>query len=565
MQTLERLAAGDLVAVVTTYRDALRQHREALNRLNVYPVPDGDTGTNMSLTLQSVVGEIEQLGADPGLDAVAGAISHGSLMGARGNSGVILSQILRGLAEEFRGSAGPGIDGPVVAAALGRARDGAYKAVQNPVEGTILTVVRAAAEGAEAVEDLPSASLVQVLEPARQRAAEALANTPQLLPALAKAGVVDAGGAGLLLLLDSLLNVVEARPIEAPPGGGASPGAVVAPDDPPGDGDGRRAVRAPGERPEVSELRYEVMFLLEAADEAMPQFRHVWAGLGDSIVIVGGDGLYNCHIHTDDIGASIEAAILIGRPRRLRVTDLMEQVEEERWVREGAASAPAAPPPDTVGCAVVAVCAGEGVRRIFHSLGVQTTVAGGQSANPSTAEILAAIEAAPADEVVVLPNNKNVVAVAEAAAASSTKTVRVVPTKGIPEGFAALLEYDPEASAEDNARTMAANAGRVVAGEVTQAVRDADSDAGAIRAGDWLGLSREGIEIVADSAVDAAVGLLDLLVTEDHEIVTVIEGEGVHASDTRTIAEWLDQHRPGVAPEIHHGGQPLYPYLFSIE
>jgi dihydroxyacetone kinase-like predicted kinase len=271
------------------------------------------------------------------------------------------------------------------------------------------------------------------------------------------------------------------------------------------------------------------------------------------------------------VGAAIEAAIEIGRPRRIRVTDLMEQVQEERWVREAAASGDQGEPPaEPVTCAVVAVCAGEGVKRIFRSLGARQIVAGGQSANPSTAQILDAISASAAEQVIVLPNNPNVVPVAEQAADHATKKVRVVPTAGIPEGFAALLAYDPEADVDTNADNMAAAADRVVAGEVAQASRNAVTDAGMVKEGDWLGLCRRGIVVVAPApatAADAAVSLLEVLVPAegDHDIVTVIEGEGAHVADTRRIAEWLSEHRPGVSAEFHHGGQPLYPYVFSIE
>ena len=249
----------------------------------------------------------------------------------------------------------------------------------------------------------------------------------------------------------------------------------------------------------VTELRYEVMYLLDAPDDTIPAFKDVWAGIGDSIVVVGGDGLWNCHIHTDDIGAAIEAALDAGRPREIRVTDLAEQVEEERWVREGAGGAidePTGPPPTT---AVVAVVTGEGVGRIFRSLGVHHLVRGGQSMNPSTAQLLDAVEAVGSDQVVVLPNNKNIRPVAEQVDALTDKTVRVVATGSIVEGFAALLAYDPGAGADVNAAAMAASACRVVPAEVTQAVRDSETDAGPVRTGDWIGLSRDGVLAVADS------------------------------------------------------------------
>jgi DAK2 domain fusion protein YloV len=560
MQTLERLTAGDLVAAVTSYRDALRVHQERINRLNVFPVPDGDTGTNMALTLEAVVREIAE--RDPGdVVGVAEAISYGSLMGARGNSGVILSQILRGLADAFRQA--EGMDACVLTDGLSRAAAGAYHAVQHPVEGTILTVASGAAQAARAAPQ--EAGLVAVLELARQGAGEALARTPDLLPALKAAGVVDSGGAGYVLLLDALLHVADGRPLPDCPEG---------PTDQARAGPRGRASPAPcGTAADLdpdagtSGLRYEVMYLLEAPDESIPPFREVWEGLGDSIVVVGGEGLWNCHIHTDDIGAAIEAAIEAGRPRRIRVSDLWEEIEEERWVREAASlTAQADTDEQPVRCAVVAICTGDGIRRIFRSLGVHHVVSGGQSMNPSTAELLAAIDAAPGEQVVILPNNKNIVPVANQAAVRSAKPVRVIPTNGIQEGFAALLEYDPEGTADANVTLMSESASRVVAGEVTRAVRPSVCDAGPIAEGDYLGLSRQGIEVVATELADAATGLLERLLDADHhEIVTIIAGDGAGAADTRRITEWIDEHHPGMSTEVHHGGQQLYPYLFSIE
>jgi hypothetical protein len=557
--TLAHLGAAEIRAVVEAYQEALAAHREPINRLNVYPVPDGDTGTNMSLTLISVYDELAGTGDD--LASVCKAVSHGSLMGARGNSGVILSQVLRGLVGTIA-EAGR-LDGPTLAAGLRAASDAAYQAVMRPVEGTILTVVRESAEAAErAVAEAPAgtaADLITVLAAARDQGEDALERTPEMLPVLAEAGVVDAGGAGLLLLLDVLLHVVDGRAVPEPRVG---EGAVRS---------DAHLVHSAGDRhgDGESDLRYEVMYFLEAPDSAIPSFKDVWAGIGDSIVVVGGDGIWNCHIHTDDIGAAIEAAVDAGRPREIRVTDLMEQVEEERWVREatGAGEVVDLPPhaSEPVRTAVVAVAAGDGIKRIFYSLGVQGIVAGGQSMNPSTAELLAAVEAVPADEVVILPNNKNIIPVAEQVDAHTASTVRVVPTRGIAEGFAALMSYDPEAPADENAKEMTALAANVRAGEVTRAVRDSTCDVGPIAEGDFLGIARDGIRAVETTVAGAACRLLEVLVTDDHEIVTVIEGEGSTPADTRAITEWLDEHWPDVAAEVHHGGQPLYPYLFGVE
>ncbi len=307
----------------------------------------------------------------------------------------------------------------------------------RPVEGTILTVIRSIAEAAEALDD---PSLVALLECAAVAGRDAVARTPELLPVLRDAGVVDAGGKGLTLLLDALLEVVDGRPIPEPelvetP---VSVAKHLAGDD-------------------VSSLRYEVMYLLDADDDTMPAFREAWAAIGDSIVVVGGDGLWNCHVHTNDIGAAVEAGIEAGRPHTIRITDLIDQVEEERWVREAEVVADLttnAPNLTPVTTAVVAVGVGDGVRRLLTSLGVQQVVAGGQSMNPSTAQILEAVEACASDAVVVLPNNKNIVAVARQVDALTDKRVAVVPTTSVPEALAALVEYDPNAELAGNEATM---------------------------------------------------------------------------------------------------------------
>jgi len=560
MVVLDTMGAGDLAQVITAFRDGLRSHQELINRLNVYPVPDGDTGTNMALTLQSVTDELAGLDS-PDLAATCRAIAHGSLMGARGNSGVILSQLLRGLSEGL--NCLPSTPGPrELSRALTIADELAREAVMRPVEGTILTVARGAATGARAAAEAGK-SLVDVAEASRAGAAEALARTPSLLPVLEQAGVVDAGGTGFLLLFDALLSVLDGRPMPLPP---EIPEVHIVPVNPEAPGTAAPA----GDDPEanLAGLRYEVMYLLEAPDSTIPVFKEVWAGLGDSIVVVGGDGLWNCHIHTDDIGAAIEACLDAGRPRTIRVTDLLEQVEEERWVREAEVTGdngpevPLGPGPAT---GVVAVATGDGVGRIFRSLGVQGLLAGGQSMNPSTAELVEAVQAVRSDEVIILPNNANIRPVAQRVHDLTDKSVWVVPTDTVVEGFAALLAYDPEARGEVNARAMEASARKVVPAEVTRAVRDADSRVGPIAAGDWLGLSRRGIEVVDDSLAGAACALLEALVTEDHDLVTIIEGEGSGAADTRRITEWIRDRRPDVEIEVHHGGQPLYPYLFSIE
>jgi DAK2 domain fusion protein YloV len=371
---------------------------------------------------------------------------------------------------------------------------------------------------------------------------------------LKEAGVVDAGGQGFALMIDAFLAVVDGRPLPEP--------EIVS--TPP-------AVEAHMHGDDASSLRYEVMYLLEAKDATIPAFKDTWASLGDSIVVVGGDGMWNCHVHTNDVGAAIEAGIEAGRPRSIRVTDLLDQVEEEQWVREQTATpareSAADPATGAEPCttAVVAVGVGEGVQRLLNSLGVQAVVAGGQSMNPSTAQILEAVERCPADSVIVLPNNKNIVPVAEQVHALTTRRVEVVPTQAIVEALAALVAYDPQASVDTNAAAMTEAVQRVRTGEVTQAVRDGAGEGGPIKAGDWIAISRDGVSVIAKTAVDAAIGLVDRLADDESELVTVLVGADAATSDTARLEEHLALAHPQLEVEVHEGDQPLYPYLVGVE
>jgi len=561
--TLERMNTAALRDTVRTFRDAVREHAHGLNRLNVYPVPDGDTGTNMARTLDAVVAEMDNAAHDDH-DATCDAISHGSLMGARGNSGVILSQIMRGFAGTVKEHAD--VQGAKFAEALQAAAAGAYDAVLKPIEGTILTVCRESAEGAKVAADA-GGSLVEVARAARSAGKLALDNTPEQLQVLKDAGVVDAGGAGFLLLLDSVLYVVDGEPLPIPEPDDGTAGAVGAAFDVVA----HRHAAAPGEL-DVSEQRYEVMYFLDLADEHIREFKEHWGAIGDSIVVVGGDGLWNCHVHTNDIGAAVEVALdLGGRPKSIRISDLFEEVDEEHAKREAelASTALAAPVADAlpaVTTAVVAVCSGSGLVELFAQLGVQGVVTGGQTMNPSTAELLETVQRVNADQVVVLPNNKNIIPVAEQLDALTEKTVVVVPTRSMPEALAALVAYDADASAHDNAGEMADAAASVVTGEVTRAVRDSASSVGAIVEGNWLGLVRgDGIVAVAPSVEGAAMALLDVIVGESAELVTMVTGVDADAAVTDQIVGWLGDHRGDIHVDVHQGGQPLYPYLFGVE
>jgi DAK2 domain fusion protein YloV len=540
---LTSLGPADLRRVVLRFRDALRSHQEELNRLNVYPVPDGDTGTNMALTLESVAHELATAEA---MGEVCTAMSRGSLMGARGNSGVILSQILRGVAEVCSPltTLGPAD----LAAAMRRAADAAYEAVLRPVEGTILTVVR---ETAEAIEALQGADLSALLLRAAEAADDAVARTPDLLPVLRDAGVVDAGGKGFTLLIAAFLEVVAGRPIPEP-----SLGFTPA------------SVEAHMRGDDIAGLRYEVMYLLDAPDSSIGPFKETWGALGDSIVVVGGDGIWNCHVHTNEIGAAVEAGIEAGRPHQIRVTDLFEQVaDEHEWVEAGGGHAGSGGTATTTPCetAVVAVAVGNGVGRLLTSLGVQIVIAGGQSMNPSTAQILEAVEATSANNVIVLPNNKNIIPVAQQVDALTDRNVEVIATTSLVEALAALVGYDPAADLGANVAALTEAAARVRTGEVTRAVRDATADFGPVHEGDWIAIDARGICASTTTAVDAVTVLLTRLVDDTSEIVTVIIGAEARPGDTAHIREYLALAHPEVEAEFHDGGQPLYPYLVGVE
>jgi dihydroxyacetone kinase-like predicted kinase len=314
------------------------------------------------------------------------------------------------------------------------------------------------------------------------------------------------------------------------------------------------------------------MFLLNIDDAKSKEFMQAWGKIGDSIVVVGGDGLYNCHVHTNDIGAAIEAPLeLGGKPFKIRVTDLFEEMEEEHAQREAQMGAAAKRPSavsalPAVECAVVAVCSGDGLAELFGQMGVQGVVTGGQTLNPSTAELLDAVEHMNSQQVIILPNNKNIIPVANQVNALTKKEVRVVPTCSMPEALAALVSYDPEADVDSNCEAMSDSAKSVVTGEVTQAVRDTNTDAGPVANGDWIGLVRgDGVVAIGNTMVLAATQLLDQLLSGNGELLTVITGNLATARSTEEIIAYMADKHPGVEVEVHPGGQPLYPFLFGVE
>ena len=540
VMALETLDSKSLANLMYCFSDALQGHKESLNSLNVYPVPDGDTGSNMAATLSSVVSEINSLEENPELENIIEAISHGSLMGARGNSGVIISQILRGFVSEIKSASKKDIDATLFSKALSAAASAAYEAVGNPVEGTILTVVRETAEATEKAVSEEHA-LLQVAEIAREAAKRSLDSTPELLPVLARAGVVDAGGSGFLLMLDSLLHIIDDRLMPEPEVVTVSADSLIL--------DTHDDMSNSG-------TRYEVMYFLEAPDDSMPDFKKAWSEIGDSIVVVGGENIWNCHVHTNNIGAAVEAGISVGKPYDIRVTDLFEEVAENHHDHDIA---------DPVGCSVIAVANGDGIGQIFRSLGATLIVSGGQSMNPSTADLLKAVEATASEHVIILPNNSNIVAVAEQVDSQTSKTVRVVGTHTVTEGFASLLGYDPEATSEKNQTGMFQASQMIESGEITTAVRESKSEIGEIKKGDFLGLQKGKVTVIAETIVEATKNLLNEMIDDEHEIVTLVAGEDSNEKETDQIVAWVSAEHEELEVEVHEGGQPLYHYYIGIE
>jgi DAK2 domain fusion protein YloV len=564
------LGPADVKRVMSGYLGLLREQREALDRLNVYPVPDGDTGTNMVLTMESVVAETDSATS---MAELSRAMAHGSLMGAQGNSGIILAEILREIAAVLDGQ--ESIHSGHLAEGLERASEAAYGAVGSPQEGTILTVLRASAVAATDGDPGSPEPLARFLERVYRAAEASLRRTPEMLPVLREAGVVDAGGGGYLLLLAAFLDEVTGKRVALPAEIGRGVAARVGRD--------RR-----GDEP-----RYEVVFLLEGEEDAGHRLMESWDSLGNSIVVVGGDGTWTCHVHTDDVGGALEAGVEAGTPHRIQVTDLFAQAADEAFHRDTSFE-----PLDRAASAhvgVVAVAVGRGAIDLFRDAAVQGIVVGGHTMNPSVRELLEVVEAVPARIVVVLPNNRNVIPAAEQLDTLTKKRVLVVPTRSMPEGLAALIEYDTGVTdAVAVTRAMATAAERVTTVEVTSAVRDAVTPAGTVHLGDWLGLVGGSVSEIASPRPGAAtrlrgfaVGsvrrarlaerrsaaaltkvvtrLLERTVGDDASLLTVITGSGARPETTDAARRWMRRHRPGVAVEVLDGGQPLYPYILGVE
>jgi DAK2 domain fusion protein YloV len=523
---------------------ALGRHRSEIDALNVFPVPDGDTGTNMFLTFEAAVDALTEARSvreaaqtdidapdEPVHESVA-TLAHGALLGARGNSGIILSQIVHGFADGLATvQREAGSHHEAVVAAFTRAADSAYAAVADPREGTVLSVARAAADAVSGLG--PGTSLGALLTTAADAATEALARTPDQLEVLRRAGVVDAGGRGLVVILDSLAEAVTG--VRRDPG----PAAPPVPLDVDAFDEGGGA--------------YEVMYLLEAPDPAAHTLRAVLAELGDSVVVVGGNGLWNVHVHTDDVGAAIESGIVAGRPHRIRVTDLREDAARRRARPHGRG--------------VVAVAHGAGSAALLETAGVTVVRATGRVA-PSTAEMLEGITRSGVDEVLLLPSESDIRPVAEAAAEKARLEgvrVSVVPTRSIVQTLAAVAVHDSTATFDDDVVAMTRAAGETRYGGVSVAVREAVTSAGVCRVGDVLGIVGGDVVEIGDDVADVAARLLARLLSTGGELVTLVRGAEADDAVVDAVRRRVRRQEPGVEVQVYDGGQPYWPLIVGVE
>ena len=532
----------------------LEAKKEFINELNVFPVPDGDTGTNMTLTILSAAKEVKAL-ENPDMVAIAKAISSGSLRGARGNSGVILSQLLRGFTKEIREH--KEIDTITLAKACERATATAYKAVMKPKEGTILTVAKGAsqkaAELAETTENLDT-FISEVINYAQ----EVLEKTPEMLPVLKEAGVVDSGGQGLLEVMRGAYDAFQGKEIDY--------SAIEA-------SAGTKMVK-PSEQAET-EIKFgyctEFIIMLEkeftAKDET--EFKAYLESIGDSIVCVADDDIVKIHVHTNDPGLAIQRALTYGQLSRMKIDNMREE-HQERLIKDAEklaaqqAEAKKAEPRKEVG--FIAVSIGEGMNEIFRELGADYIIEGGQTMNPSTEDMLNAIDQVNAEHIFILPNNKNIILAAnQAQELTEDKDIIVVPSKTVPQGITAIINYMPDADAQTNLEAMIEGIGNVKTGQVTYAVRDTHIDDKEIHEGDIMGIGDSGILAVGQSVEETTKEMLAQLVDEDTELISLYYGQDVQEESAENFAQEIEDLYPDVDVDVHSGGQPIYYYVLSVE
>lgn len=526
----------------------VRANQESINALNVFPVPDGDTGTNMTLTMQSAWDEVSSM-AESSLGKVAHAIAHGALMGARGNSGVILSQLWRGFARSVDDS--PQVDAAMIVAALEEARDTAYRGVVRPVEGTILTVAKDVATAARGALDDGADSALEILERVVVAADDSVRSTPDLLPILKEAGVVDAGGKGLFFLLEGMLRAAYRQPLDQPEALIQPLSSLVLQD--------ASELIEPGQDWEV------VVDFQPAPDFDLQSFYSRLDSMGTSIQVGEGDGLFRVHIHVPEHTEydTIEYVKSLGTVSQVRLENLMAQMAERGASRKPAPIELARVTPDQI--AAVVVSPGDGLSRVFASLGASAIVEGGQSMNPSTQDILDAVEALPTDKVVILPNNKNIRLCAEQAAELTSKQARVIPTCSIPQGIAAILALDPESPLDAVVGAMEATIGIVRTLELTTATRSVEIDGVDVREGQVIGLLDGKLVIAGEDLSDTFSELIDRAGIDRGELLTIYYGRDMTLEAAQAVVERVQAAHPDVEVELVDGGQHHYQLIASLE
>ncbi len=529
----------------------LEAKKEYINELNVFPVPDGDTGTNMTLTIMSAAKEVQGLeSAD--MTALAKAISSGSLRGARGNSGVILSQLLRGFTKEIKEH--KEVDVQALASACERATATAYKAVMKPKEGTILTVAKGASEKAremaETTDDL-EVFIPEVIAYAK----EVLSKTPEMLPVLKEAGVVDSGGQGLLEVLNGAYDAFQGKEIDYSAIESSAGTTMVKPD-----------------AQAQADIKFgyctEFIIMTEKAftEKDEHEFKAFLESIGDSIVCVADEDIVKIHVHTNDPGLAIQRALTYGQLSRMKIDNMREE-HQEKLIRDAeklAAEQAKKEPRKDVG--FIAVSIGEGMNEIFRELGVDYIIEGGQTMNPSTEDMLTAIDQVNADHIFILPNNKNIILAAnQAQALTEDKDIIVVPTKTVPQGITAIINYVPEEDAKANEEMMKEEIQNVKTGQVTYAVRDTHIDDKEIHEGDIMGIGDEGILSVGQSVEATTKEMLSLMADEDSELISIYYGQDIQEEDAEKLAAEIEELYPDADVDLHCGGQPIYYYVLSVE
>jgi DAK2 domain fusion protein YloV len=515
----------------------LEANRRRIDDLNVYPVPDGDTGTNLTLTARAIM-EVLEVSTACDRATLAKELTRAALMGARGNSGVIFSQILRGAAEAL-GEAGL-LDAGTIRRAFRAASDAAYRAVRRPVEGTMLTIIR---ELAEEAEDPRNASLepAALLKKLIERGEDALARTPDQLAVLREAGVVDAGGAGLLEIVRGVSAALSGEPL---------------PDAPP---EAAHEADFDAVHQDLSEFRYCTVFVVEGDNLEAEALEAELEQLGDSLLVVGDPSALKIHVHTDDPGKALALGTAVGTIEGVEIANMHKQTEQRSERLLGAVPDPT----HTLETGVVAVVPGAGNRRLFESYGAARVIEGGQTMNPSAGDILAAIEATPATEVLVLPNNSNVILSAEQAAKLASKPVRVIPSKSVPAGLAAIVRYLPSLDAAENEAAMLEALDQVGTGEVTLASRDVELDGVEVRKGAWLGLADGSAVASSPDFDDVAYAVADRLLVNGRAFLTLLTG--AEEPELEELLRRVQDGHPGVELDVQPGGQPHYPLLLSAE